>query len=139
MIDKTCLYSLFIISFILTSCGDSDSKYITSITNNTDYKIVVQLFQDTTIICDSFQETIIEDNWGRSVKEMRCTVPNIFSNRDAEIIIDDGNKILTKNMTNDKNWTCIGEEEWSLIMIGSYYSEIKTTFIVNQEDIKDAE
>ena len=134
-----CLYSLLIISAILTSCGDSDSKYITCITNNTDYEIVVQLFEDTTIICHSFQETIIQDSWGGSVKEMSCATPYIFSNKDAEIIIDDGNKVLIKNITDDNNWNCIGDEDWSLIMVGSYYSEIKTTFTVNPEDIKDAE
>ncbi|ORL45089.1 hypothetical protein IIF7_13290 [Zunongwangia atlantica 22II14-10F7] len=138
MVNMKCLISLFIICFFLISCGDSDSKYITSITNNTDYKIIVQIFQDTTIICESFQETIIEDNWGRSVKEMNCAVPDIFLNGDAEIIIDDGNKILTKNIIDDKNWICIGEEDWSLIMVGSFYNEIKTTFIVNQEDITKA-
>lgn len=133
------IFYLFVVSVVFTSCGDSDSRYITSINNNTDYEIAVHLFEDSTIICQSNQETIIEDYYAGSVKKMSCMAPYIFTNNEAEIIIDDGNKILIKDISDDNNWSCSGEEDWSLIMVGSYYIEIKTTFVVNDEDIKDVE
>jgi len=133
------LFYLLVISVCLISCGDSDSKYISIINNNTDYEIVVHLYEDSTIVCQPNQETIIEEYWGSSVKEMSCMSPYIFKNNDAVVIVDEGNKILTKDISDDNNWSCSGDEDWSLIMVGNYYSEIRTTFTVNDEDIKDAE
>jgi hypothetical protein len=133
------LIFLLMISVNLTSCGDSDSMYITSISNNTDYEIIVSFSVDSTIVCQPNQETIIEEYWGSSVKEMSCMTPYIFKNSNAEIIIDDGNKILTKDITDDNNWSCEGDEDRSLIMVGSYYSKITTTFVISEVDIKDAD
>ena len=56
-----------------------------------------------------------------------------------KIIIDDGNKILKKDIADDNNWNCKGDENWSLIMVGSYYSKITTTFTINDEDIESIE
>jgi hypothetical protein len=133
------LFYLIIASLLLTSCGDSESKYITSIINNTDFGIIVQFSEDSTIFCQPNQETIIEEYWGGSVKKMSCMSPYIFKNNDALVIVDEGNKVLTKDISDDNNWSCSGDEEWSLIMVGNYYSEIRTIFTVNDEDIKDAE
>jgi hypothetical protein len=133
------MFYLIIAIVFLTSCGDSDSLYITSIDNNSDYEIVVKFSEDSTILCLPNQETIIEEDYGGSITELSCMTPYIFSNNDAEIIIEDGNKTLAKDVTDDNNWTCSGEEDWSLIMVGNYYSEIMTTFTVSNEDIKDAE
>ena len=130
---------LLVASLLLTSCGDSESKYITSINNNTDFEIVVRFSEDSTIVCNPNQETIIVENWGGSVKKMSCMSPYFFKNNDAVIIVDEGNKILTKDISDDNNWSCSGDEDWSLIMVGNYYSEIRTSFTVNDEDIKDAE
>jgi hypothetical protein len=131
------LFYLFILSIFLTSCGDSDSKYISILNNNTDYEIVVLLSEDSTRVCQPNQETIIEEYWGGSVKEMSCMSPYIFKNKDSVVTVDEGNKFLTKDISDDKNWSCNGEEDWSLIMVGNYYSEIRRTFTVNDEDIKD--
>lgn len=133
------LFNLLILSIILTSCGDSDSKYFTSINNNTDYEIAVQFSEDSTIVCQANHETIIEEFYAGSVKKLSCIAPYIFTNNDAKIIVDKGSKILTKDISDDNNWSCSGEEDWDLIMVGNYYSEITTTFTVNNEDIKDAE
>jgi hypothetical protein len=65
--------------------------------------------------------------------------PYIFKSKEAEIIIDGGAKILTKDIYDDNNWSCKGVEDWSLIMVGSYYSQITKTFTVNDEDIEDTE
>jgi len=127
------------ISVYLTSCGDSDSIYITSINNNTDYEIIVRFTVDSTMVCKPKQETIIEEYWGSSVKKMSCMSPYIFKNSIAKIIIDEGNKILTKDITDDNNWSCKGDEDRSLIMVGSYYSKITTTFVISDVDIKDAD
>lgn len=135
---RSFLFLLFA-SLLLTSCGDSDSKYITSINNNTDFGIVVRFSEDSTIVCLPNQETIIEEHWGGSVKKMSCMSPYIFKNNHAVVIVDEGNKTLIKDISDDNNWSCSGEEDWSLIMVGNYYSEIKTTFTVNDEDIKDVE
>jgi hypothetical protein len=127
------------ISVYLTSCGDSDSIYITSINNNTDYEIIVRFTVDSAMVCKPKQETIIEEYWGSSVKKMSCMSPYIFKNSIAKIIIDEGNKILTKDITDDNNWSCKGDEDRSLIMVGSYYSKITTTFVISDVDIKDAD
>ncbi len=133
------LFNLIFLSILLISCGDSDSKYITSIDNNSDYEIVVKVSNDSTILCPSNQETIIEDYWGGSLKKMSCVTPYIFTVKKAEIMIDDSSKILTKDIYDDNNWTCRGEEEWSLVMVGNYYSKIQTTLTINNDDIKNAE
>ena len=122
----------------LVSCGDSESIYVTSINNNTSCKVIVN-FPDSTIVCLPNQETIIEEGWGGSVKKLSCFAPYIFRNNIAEIVIDGDNKILTKDISDDNNWNCSGERDWSLIMVGSYYSKITTTFVINEEDIKDVE
>jgi len=139
MNNMRSFFYLLIASLLLTSCGDSESKYITSINNNTDFRIVLQFQEDSTIVCQSNQETIVEEYWGGSVKKMSCMSPYIFKNNDSVVIVDEGNKILTKDISDDNNWSCSGDEDWSLIMVGNYYSEIRTTFTVNDEDIKDAE
>jgi len=133
------LFFLLLISVGLTSCGDSDSTYITSINNNSDYEIIVHFPVDSSLVCNSNQETIIEEYWAGSVKKMSCMTPFIFKHDKAEIIINGGAKILTKDIYDDNNWLCKGEEEWSLIMVGSYYSKITTTFVITNEDIKDAQ
>ncbi len=133
------LLNLIFVSILLTSCGDSESKYITSIDNNSDYEIVVKISNDSTVLCPSNQETIIEDYWGGSLKKMSCATPYIFAVKKAEVMIDDSSKILTKDIYDDINWTCRGEEEWSLVMVGNYYSEIETTLTINNDDIKNVE
>lgn len=70
---------------------------------------------------------------------MSCSVPYIIKEFNVEVIVDEENKILTKDIYDDNNWICSGEEDWSLIMGGRYYSVIRTVFTVNDEDIKDAE
>ena len=129
------LFFLLVISISLMSCGDSDSIYVTSINNNTSFDIIVHFSDDSIIVCQSKQETIIEEFFGSSVKKMSCMSPYIFKN----IIIDGGNKILIKDISNDKNWDCKGDKSWSLIMVGNYYSKITTTFIINDEYIASIE
>ena len=133
------LFFLLLISVVLTSCGDSESIYITSINNNSDYEIIVHFPVDSSLVCNSNQETIIEEYWGSSVKKMSCMTPYIFKHDKAEIIINGGAKLLTKDIYDDNNWLCKGEEEWSIIMVGSYYSKITTTFVITNEDIKDTQ
>jgi hypothetical protein len=133
------LFFLLMMSVNLVSCGDSESIYITSINNKTDYEIILRFSVDSTIVCQPYKETIIEDYWGSSVKEMSCIAPYIFRNNNVEIIIDNGNKILIKDITDDNNWSCKGDEERSLIMVGSYYSKITTTFIINDVDIQNVD
>jgi hypothetical protein len=126
----------------LVSCGDSDSKYISTISNNTSYDVIVRLHlsEDSMIVCPSKQETIIVESWASSVKKFSCmTLPNFLRSNIAEIIIEGGNKIITKDILDYNNWNCSGEEDWNLIMVGSYYSKITTTFVINDEDIEDVE
>ena len=123
----------------LVSCGDSMSKYLTSIVNNTNYNIIVHFSEDSTIVCPSKQETIIEEFEASSGKKLSCMSPYIFKNNIAKITIEGGNKILTKDISDDNNWNCNGEKDWDLIMVGSYYSKVTTTFVINDEDIKDVE
>ena len=124
------------ISFV--SCGDSFSTYITSINNNTNYNVFVN-FPDSTIVCQPNNETIIEESWWGSGKKLSCFAPYIFRNNIAKIVIDGEHKILIKAISDNNNWNCRGEERWSLIMVGRYYSKITTTFVINDEDLKDVE
>ena len=127
------------ITICFVSCGDSDSEYITSINNNSTFEIIVHFPDDSIIVCLPKQETIIEKGWAGSVKKFSCMSPYIFKNNFAQIAIDEGNKILTKNISDDNNWNCYGDKDWSLIMVGSYYSKITTTFTINDEDIESIE
>ena len=131
---------LLVANIFFMSCGDSESLYITSIKNNTNFEMIVHFRDNSIIECPSKQETIIEKFWGSSVKNMKCTTPYIFNKRNiSKIIINGGNRILTKNISDDNNWNCNGDKAWSLIMVGSFYANITTTFIINDEDIKSAE
>ena len=131
-----CLFFLLTLSIGLVSCGDSESEYITSIKNNTSFDITIHFSEDSTIVCPSKQETIIEEFWGGSSKKFSCMSPYIFKNNIAKIIIDEENRILTKDISDDNNWSCNGDKDWSLIMVGSYYIKVTTTFIINDEDIE---
>ena len=133
------LFLLLVISSCLLSCGDSMSIYITSINNNTSFDIIVQFPDDSRIVCPSKQETIIDEYESWSSKKLSCMSPNIFKNNIAEIIIDERNKILKKDISDDNNWNCSGDKDWDLIMVGSYYSKVTTTFTVNDEDIENIE
>ena len=135
---RACFY-LLIACVFLTGCGDSRSEYITSINNNTDYEIILQFPGDSTKVCQPNQETVIEEYEASSLKKMSCMTPYILRDNNVTIIVDEGNKTLVKDITDDNNWDCNGDEGWSLIMVGKFYSEIRTVFTVNDEDIKDAE
>ena len=132
-------FYLLIVCVFLTGCGDSFSEYITSIKNNTDYEIVLLFPGDSSKVCQPNQETIIEERWSSSITIMSCSVPYIIKEFNVEVVVDEGNKILTKDIYDDNNWICSGEEDWSLIMGGRYYSVIRTVFTVNDDDIEDAE
>ena len=133
------IFLFLVIGFFLTSCGDSESIYITSINNNSSYEIIVWFSEDSTIICPSGKETIIEENSGSSMKKMNCSSPYLFKNNYAKIIVADETKFLTKDISDDNNWICNGEKDWDLIMVGSYYSKVTTTFDISDDDIKGVE
>lgn len=130
------IFNLLILSVVLTSCGDSKSNYFTSIKNNTDYEIVVQFPEDSTIVCPANHETIIEEYEASSVKKLNNVAPYIFTNNIAKIIVDKGNKTLIKDISDANNWSYSGKKDWDLIMVGNYYIEATNTFTVNNEDVK---
>jgi hypothetical protein len=132
-------FNLLILSVLLTSCGDSESKYFTSIKNNTNYEIDVQFSKDSTIVCPANHETIIEEYYAGSVKKLSSMAPYIFTSNVAKIIVDKGNKTLIKDISDANNWSYSGEKDWDLIMVGNYYIEATNTFTINPEDIKNVE
>ena len=110
------LFFLLLLSIGIVSCGDSDSKYITAINNNTDFDIIVHFPDESMIVCVAKQETIIEESWSGSVKKFSCMSPYIFKNNVVKIVIDEEGKVLTKDISDDNNWNCYGDKDWSLIM-----------------------
>ena len=131
------LFLLAAICFTLISCGDTYSLYTMSIDNKSNYNILLKVkeISDTTIICFANKETIIDEGWGESVKEISCQTPYVFRENMAEIIIDEGNKRLIKDISDENNWNCEGKKGRSF-MGGSYYTKIKSTFVITDSDIE---
>lgn len=130
------LFLLTTICLTLISCGDSYSLYIMSIDNKSNYDIVLNINdvydsdEIITILCLANKETIIDEGWGESVKQISCQTPYVFRGNMAEIIIDNGNKQLIKDISADNNWDCEGEKD------KGYYSKIKSTFVIYESDIQ---
>jgi hypothetical protein len=123
---------MIVLSISSMNCAkDLDCLYTTNINNNTSYDIVVHFSDDSTIVCPPEQETIVEESYGTWIAYMSTTAPSIFKDNIAEIIIDEGNRILTKDISNDNNWSFKGDKE------GKYYGKITSTFVINEEDIKE--
>jgi len=131
--SKAKLFLVLIFSVFVMSCQiDHDCTYINSVINNTSYEITVYLSSDSTIVCLPEQETIIEELYGGSgIVYMSSTVPNIFKNNMVRAIIDNGNKILTKDVFDDNNWSVKGDKG------RKYYWRITYTFAINAEDLKN--
>lgn len=128
---------MMLLSISLMNCEkDLDCLYTTNINNNTNYDIVVHFSDDSTIVCPLGKETIIEEYCGSWVTYMSdCTSPNIFKDEVAGIIIDNGNKILIKDISNDNNWNGKGDKCEN----GKYYTRITTSFVIDEKDIKKVE
>jgi hypothetical protein len=125
---------------------DKDCTYIVKINNNTSFDILVYFHDDivifsekSIIVCPPNQVTkIIEDYFGTGLSTTAMytfTAPSVFRDNFATIIIDEGNKILTKDISDFINWNLTDETYKS----GKYYSKFVFTFVINEEDIKDAE
>ena len=124
---------------ICTSCGDSWSDYAYSIDNQTKYDIILyfngqESENQNPILCPSNKETIILKMKNRSIKKLDC---NPFPLKEhMTFVIDEEEKHLIKDFFDVNNWKCTGDEDWSLIMVGNYYSYIKSTFIITEEDLE---
>ena len=133
------IFCFKIIMLICLSCGDSFSDYTYIIDNKTEYDVMLYFSEQIpngkdSILCLSNTETLIFENWFWSVKKLSCSPPPITE--DAKIVVDGGEKHLTKNFSDKNNWKCTGEKDWSLIMVGNYYSSIKSTFDITEKDLE---
>jgi hypothetical protein len=133
------IFYFTIITLICLSCGDSLSDYSYIIDNKTEYDIILCISEHTpngqdSILCLPNTETLIFKGEFSSVKKLSCTLPPITE--DIKIVVDEGKKHLTKEFSDINNWKCTGEEDWDLIMVGSYYSSIKSTFVITEDDLE---
>ena len=126
---------IFILSVIIcffASCGDSYSIYTFSIDNKTEYNIILyfdkQIFTNSdtdSILCIPHSETIIFEMSGRSIKKLACSP--CPSSDYINVVVGTNEKHLIKGFSDINNWECSGATSWSLIMVGNYYSNIKST------------
>ena len=126
-----------ILLFALVGCGDAESLYNNCIKNKTSLEVIVRFSPDSIIVCPPKQETIIGTSVSTFTKELTCETPRIFKEGLADIVVDKGNKVLLKDITDDNNWDCRGDKVWSLITVGGYYSKITSTFTIDNEDIEN--
>jgi len=126
---------MIVLSAGLMSCEtDMDCSYIANINNNTSYDIVVHFPNDSTIICPPSQTTtIIDEYYGTGVTTSGGhPLHSVFRDNIAKIIIDEGNKTLTKDISNVNNWNFKSDKYKN----GKFYGKIDATFVINEEDIK---
>jgi hypothetical protein len=124
-----------IIVFICQSCGDSISDLFHVVDNKTKYDVIlyIPIGQDS-ILCLSNTKTVIFEREFHSVKKMSCPLPQIAEA--IKVVVDGGEKHLTKDFSDINNWECIGEKSWSLVMVGSYYTTITITFVITEDDLE---
>ena len=135
------LWLNLIILFLCVSCGDSDSEYYYCIDNKTKYEIVLyfpkqSLEEIETIFLPPNKETIIFQHYVHSPKKLSCTPPNFLLESYTYLVVDDDIKHLTKDIFDDNNWECKGNKKRSFIMVGSYYDDIKSIFIITEDDLE---
>jgi len=111
---------------------DHDCLYVNNVNNNTSYDIVVHLLDNSTIVCLPGQETKIDEFYGTAVLNL-ARPPHRFKEIIAKVVINEGNKILTKDIFDGNNWNMKGDK------VGKFYGNITSTFIINEEDLKELE
>ena len=127
--------------FLCVSCGDSDSEYSYCIDNKTKYEMVLYFPEQSlenieTILLAPNKETVIFQYYVSSPKKLSCSNLNFLVKDYTYLVIDDGKKQLTKDIFDENNWECKGDKKSSLIMVGSYYDNIKRVFIIAEDDLE---
>ena len=131
------IFCIVIIVLICMSCGDSFSEYVYCIENRTEYDVVLFTKEQDSILCLPNKEIVLFQGEFWSSKNLNYTPPLIIEYITSITIVIDGNrKHLIKDFSDMNNWEYTGDEEWSLIMCGSYYSHIKRTFIITENDLE---
>ena len=130
---------MIIITSICLGCGDSFSELTYSINNQTQYDIILyftgQEFENKdSILCLSNKETIIFQMEIWSPKKLYCDPYPLKEY--AKFVVDDSKKYLIKDISDINNWECTGKTDWHILMMGSYYNNIKSTFIITEEDLE---
>ena len=138
---KKMWLNLIIIFFLCVSCGDSESEYSYCIDNRTEYEMVLYFSKQSlekieTIFLPPNKETIIFQYYIHSPKKLSCTPPNFLLENYTYLVVDDDIKHLTKDIFDDNNWECTGNKTRSFIMVGSYYDDIKSIFIITEDDLE---
>jgi len=128
--------NLIVIILVFASCGDSWSEYTWSIDNKTEYNIVITGLKLENILCPPNKLTVVFQDEPRSSKKLYCHCPPLIKEQ-IEFVIDDGKKHLTKDFFNDNNWECSGDKKSSLIMVGKYYDNIKSIFMITEDDLSE--
>ena len=131
--------NLILIILVFASCGDSWSDYTWSIDNKTEYNIVINStgLKLENNLCPPNKVTVVFQDEPRSPKKLNCHCPPLILKEQIEFVVDDGKKHLTKDFFNDNNWDCSGDKKSSLIMVGKYYDNIKSIFIITEDDLSE--
>ena len=138
---KLIFISLSILTFlVMFSCGDSESIYAYVVDNQTKYNIVLnfigQDFENKgSILLKPFTETVIEQEYYSSQKKLDCRLLYFYKDN-LQFVVDNGNKQLIKDVSDENNWICTGDKKSSLIMIGNYYNNLKSTFTITENNLK---
>ena len=138
---KRMLLKSIVIMFLCVGCGDSDSEYSYCIDNKTEYEMVLYFSKQSlenieTILLAPNKETVIFQYYVHSPKKLSCTPPNFLLENHTYLVVDDDKKHLTKDIFDDNNWECTGDKKSDIIMVGSYYDNIKSIFIITGDDLE---
>jgi hypothetical protein len=127
------------IALCFMSCGDSWTEYEFYVDNQTEFNVTIYISnktQDSILCLPNTKTNILSDGDFRSKRGTLSCLPTKLSDwYTINIVVDNGQKNITKDFFNEDNWECSGTKDFSVAMFSNIYIEVESTFVITDEDV----